>query len=94
MITPQSVTISVPEAARLLGISARSAYRAANSGVLPSIRIRGRIVVPTHRLVAMLEGQPVAPEGRVVVAGASTAESAAMELADHDCLAGDERGRV
>jgi excisionase family DNA binding protein len=50
-------TISIPEAARLLGISPRSAYRAANAGELPAIRIRGRIVVPTHRLLEMLNGE-------------------------------------
>jgi excisionase family DNA binding protein len=55
-----AATISVPEAARILGISRRSAYRYANSGDLPAIRIRGRLVIPRHRLLEMLNGTSVA----------------------------------
>ncbi|MEU3643230.1 helix-turn-helix domain-containing protein [Lentzea sp. NPDC034063] len=36
--------MSVPEAARLLGISRASAYRYADSGVLPGVRRLGRRV--------------------------------------------------
>jgi len=52
--------VSVPEAARYLGISRESAYRAARSGELPAVRIGGRIVVPLDRLRALL-GQPIEP---------------------------------
>jgi excisionase family DNA binding protein len=46
--------VSVPEAARYLGISRESAYRAARSGELPAVRIGGRIVVPLDGLRALL----------------------------------------
>ena len=52
--------VSVREAARYLGISPGSAYRAARSGELPAVRIGGRIVVPLDRLRALL-GQPKDP---------------------------------
>lgn len=47
-------TISVPEAGDLLGISRKSAYRAAHRGEIPVLKFGKRLVVPTDRLVAML----------------------------------------
>lgn len=47
-------TISVDEAADVLGISRGSAYQAAHNGELPVIVIGRRLRVPTARLVAML----------------------------------------
>lgn len=47
-------TLTVEKAAELLGISRRSAYRAANSGELPTLRLGRRLVVPTARLLALL----------------------------------------
>jgi excisionase family DNA binding protein len=59
-------TVSVEQAARLLGISRRSAYRYAKSGELPVVRIGGRILVPVHRLAALLNGdERTDPEGGV-----------------------------
>lgn len=55
-------TISV----ELLGISRRSAYRAASRGQIPTVRVGRRLLVPTQRLLAMLgmaEGEQ--PERRV-----------------------------
>lgn len=52
----EPAAVSVTEAARLLGISRRSAYRAAASGDLPAVRIGGRIVIPRRRLLQLLEG--------------------------------------
>jgi excisionase family DNA binding protein len=37
---------SVAEAARLLGLSRNSTYQAVHSGVIPSIRVEGRILIP------------------------------------------------
>jgi excisionase family DNA binding protein len=54
--TDSSFTVSVPEAARILGIGRNTAYVAARSGALPTVRIGGRIVVPIHRLVELLDG--------------------------------------
>ncbi len=47
-------TMSVEQAGRLLGISRRSAYRAVAGGHLPVIRLGRRMLVPTHKLYALL----------------------------------------
>ncbi|MFT4264831.1 MAG: helix-turn-helix domain-containing protein [Nocardioides sp.] len=47
-------TLTVPEAADLLGISRNAAYAAAASGEIPSIRVGRRIVVPVEALQALL----------------------------------------
>ncbi len=47
-------TISVDEAGEILGISRGLAYRGVQRGEIPSIRIGGRIVVPTAALLALL----------------------------------------
>jgi excisionase family DNA binding protein len=46
--------MTIPEAARLLGISRSAAYRAVARGEIPTIRIGRRLLVPTARLYAML----------------------------------------
>ena len=52
-------TMTVEEAAELLGLSRSSAYRAAACGELPALRFGRRIVVPTARLLALLGyGEP------------------------------------
>jgi excisionase family DNA binding protein len=50
-------TMSVEEAARYLGISRNYAYRMVGEGVIPSVRIGKRILVPRERLREMLEGE-------------------------------------
>jgi excisionase family DNA binding protein len=47
-------TISVEQAAELLGISRRSAYRAASHGEIPTLRLGRRVLVPTPRLLDLL----------------------------------------
>lgn len=47
-------TVSVERAGRILGISRRSAYRAAKNGDLPTFRIGQRLLVPRKRLLEML----------------------------------------
>lgn len=47
-------TISVEQAAVVLGISRRSAYRAAAIGELPTLRLGRRLLVPTARLLELL----------------------------------------
>lgn len=49
-------TITVEQAGNLLGISRRSAYRAAAAGQIPTLRLGRRLVVPTARLRRLLEG--------------------------------------
>lgn len=48
------LTISVEEAAVILGISRRSAYRAAASGDLPAVRLGRRVRVPSAALRQLL----------------------------------------
>lgn len=46
--------MSVTDAANILGISRRSAYRAAAAGQLPTIQLGRRLLVPTARLRTLL----------------------------------------
>lgn len=62
--------VTVPAAGRLLGYSQASAYRQAAAGDLPTIRLGGRLMVPTAKLYALLglpiparPAQPVAYSG-------------------------------
>jgi excisionase family DNA binding protein len=48
-------TISVAEAAELLGVSRATGYHACRDGELPSLRIGGRIVIPTAALRRLLQ---------------------------------------
>lgn len=47
-------TVSVEQAAEIIGISRSSGYRAAERGELPTIRLGGRLHVPTQKLLALL----------------------------------------
>jgi excisionase family DNA binding protein len=46
--------MNVEEAGEMLGISRRSAYRAAANGDLPALRIGRRLLVPTAQLLDLL----------------------------------------
>lgn len=48
-------TYTVTEAATILGISRSTAYACVRTSELQSIRLRGRIVIPTHALRSLLE---------------------------------------
>ncbi len=50
-------TISVSEAAKLLGIGRTAAYEAARRGELPTRRLGRRLVVPVPWLLTWLEGR-------------------------------------
>ena len=50
----EKLTISVPEAARRLGIGKNLAYEAIQRGELPSVKVGGRILVPLAALERML----------------------------------------
>ena len=52
--------ITVEEAGKLLGISRRSAYRAAERGEIPTLRVGRRLLVPSATLLTML-GVPQNP---------------------------------
>lgn len=53
----ERMTISVPEAARRIGISPASAYVAAAKGEIPTIKVGGRILVLRNQLDRMLNGE-------------------------------------
>jgi len=48
-------TVTVPEAAEILGVSRASIYRAAKAGTFPALTIQSRIVIPTAALARLLE---------------------------------------
>jgi excisionase family DNA binding protein len=48
-------TISVSDAAVLLGISRNGAYEAARAGQLPTLRLGRRLLVPVPALLRMLD---------------------------------------
>lgn len=63
--TTPPATMTVEEAGRLLGISRRSAYRAAAAGHLPIIRLGRRMLVPTaklHNMLGLLPPERVEPQ--------------------------------
>ncbi|MEM7339785.1 MAG: helix-turn-helix domain-containing protein [Actinomycetota bacterium] len=47
-------TYTVAEAAEILGISRSLAYECVKSGEIPSLRLRGRVVVPVAALDTLL----------------------------------------
>lgn len=49
------LTLTVPEAARILGISRTSAYEAAHRGELPTVQIGRRMLVPYKALLRLLD---------------------------------------
>jgi excisionase family DNA binding protein len=58
----ESLVFTVPEAARLLGLSRNGGYEAARRGDIPTVRIGGRILVPRVALLRMLE----VPDAKVI----------------------------
>ena len=51
-------TISVEQAADVLGVSRSAAYRAAKNDEIPTFRVGRRLLVPTAKLLSMLSGEP------------------------------------
>ena len=49
-------TISITEAAKVLGVGRNQAYEAARRGEIPTIRIGKRLIVPVAALERMLQG--------------------------------------
>ncbi len=52
--SPHPATMTIAEAAELLGISRSAAYRAVARGEIPTIRIGRRFLVPTAKLYRLL----------------------------------------
>jgi excisionase family DNA binding protein len=59
--TVRRLTVTVEQAAVMLGISRSAAYGCAARNEIPTIRLGRRLVVPTAWLVAMLEGEATRP---------------------------------
>jgi excisionase family DNA binding protein len=51
---PERMTVTVEEAAQLLGIGRQSAYQAARAGELPTIRLGRRLLVPRAQIERLL----------------------------------------
>ena len=50
----QRLTYTIEEAARLIGIGRSSAYQAAQTGEIPTVRIGRRLLVPVQALEGLL----------------------------------------
>lgn len=50
-------TMTIPEAAKVLGIGRNQGYEAATRGDIPTIRIGKRVLVPVAALEKMLAGE-------------------------------------
>ena len=61
--TKELLVYSVPEAGRLLSLSRATAYALASQGVLPTIRLGRRLVVPKIAIERMLAEAGSNPEG-------------------------------
>jgi excisionase family DNA binding protein len=57
---PDRAAYTVPEAARLLGLSRGNAYALVRAGAIPAMRIGGRWIVPKHRFHSWLDQQSTA----------------------------------
>jgi excisionase family DNA binding protein len=62
---PQPLTLTIPQAAELLGISVSKAYEAARAGDLPTVKIGARVVVSRRWLEELIDGPAVAPHSRL-----------------------------
>ena len=51
----ESLVLNVPEAGRLLNLSRATAYLLASQGIIPTIRLGKRLVVPKAALIKLLE---------------------------------------
>lgn len=54
--SPARLTVTVEEAARLLGIGRNKAYQIVHDGMLPALRVGRRLVVPRSGLERLLAG--------------------------------------
>lgn len=66
-ILPQNerTTLSIEEAAKVLGIGRTLAYAAAKNGQIPALQIGGRTLIPKAALQKMLEGDWTPPDPSV-----------------------------
>ena len=53
----ERLTLSVEEAANLLGISRSTAYECVRTGELPAVNFGRRVLIPRRRLMRLLDGE-------------------------------------
>ncbi len=53
------LTLSVTQAARILGVGRNTAYEAVRTGAIPSIRVGRRVLVPKAALERLLVNAPL-----------------------------------
>jgi excisionase family DNA binding protein len=53
---PERATLSIREAAKVLGVGINQCYTAARTGDIPSFKVGGRVLVPRAALEAKLAG--------------------------------------
>jgi excisionase family DNA binding protein len=80
---PQPLTLTIPQAAELLGISASKAYEAARAGDLPTIKIGARVLVSRRRLEELIDGENAAPHSRLNYDHASSNRLDQLESEEH-----------
>jgi excisionase family DNA binding protein len=51
----ERMTITIPEYAQIVGVGRNTAYEAARHGEVPTIRVRGRVLVCVPALIRQLE---------------------------------------
>ncbi|MDP9355899.1 MAG: helix-turn-helix domain-containing protein [Chloroflexota bacterium] len=68
------LVLTVPEAARVLGIGRNSAYAAVLRGELPSLRLGRRVLIPRAALEHLVDLQAGSCRGQRVVGEASGVE--------------------
>lgn len=59
---PDRLTLSIEEAAYMLGIGRGLAYELARTGQIPVLRLGRRMLVPRQQLEAMLAGEATGQE--------------------------------
>ncbi len=57
MTQDEKLTMSIPEAAALLGCSRNHAYKMVHEGVIPTIKIGRKLVVPKERFLKWVNGE-------------------------------------
>lgn len=62
--SPRRATLTVSEAAVVLGVSRSTAYELARTGEIPSLRLGRRVVVPATALRSLLEAGADRPARR------------------------------
>jgi excisionase family DNA binding protein len=62
--TDQSLTLTAPQAAELLGISVSNVYEAARAGDLATVKVSARALVSRRRLEELIDGPAVTPHSR------------------------------